>query len=153
MSTDEEGCESCGAVPAMLVEFTALIHFLVFAQVEQDRGVRCRECALALYRRHVSMTLVLGWWGVALLAVPLCIWRNRRALARVQHLGPVRNAGPAAGRFVVGVDGTIFDMGISERHGRPLDAGRPLRMRISSYTIVYVLIVLTIVVFIIHNSA
>lgn len=135
----------------MLVQFSALAQFLVYAQIERDEGVRCRECALALYRRHVSMTLTLGWWGLAVLGLPLCIWGNRRALARVRRLGPVQSMGTTAARFAVGPDGTTADTGTSQRHGRPLDAGRPLRMRISSYSIVYALVMLTVAIFVVHK--
>jgi hypothetical protein len=159
VSADDEGCESCGAVPATRVEFVTFIHVLFWAQIERDNGVRCRDCALALYRRYVSMLLVLGWWGPgAILGLPLCVWRNQQALARVHRLGPVQGACATAARFAVGRDGTIADAGTRTRSGArtrrcsPLDAGRPLRKRISSYVIVYVLIALCVIVFINHNS-
>jgi hypothetical protein len=152
VSTENESCDSCGAVPAMPVEFTALAHFLVYLRIERDRGVRCRECALALYRRQVSMTLALGWWGLGALGVPLCIGHNRRALARVRRLGPVQSAGESTARFAVGPDGSTTDAGALKRHGRPLDAGRPLRKRISTYSVFYALILLTVAVFIIRGS-
>jgi hypothetical protein len=151
---DIESCQSCGATPAIRVEFIALVHVLFWFQIERDKATRCRDCALALYRRHVSMILILGWWGLAQSweyhSVSGETNEHQRALEQVQRLGPPRQT---TVRFTVGKDHTIADAGPATHPGRscnPLDAGRPLRKRISSYLIVYALVALIVVIVVNH---
>lgn len=58
------GCQVCGAQPAAPVTVRAHQGMVVVMRTLTRRGVFCRTCGLAIYRKMTSETLVTGWWGL-----------------------------------------------------------------------------------------
>jgi hypothetical protein len=83
-----QGCEVCGAQPAAAVTVRAHQGMIVVMRTVTRRGVLCRTCGLAVYRKMTSDTLVTGWWGLfSLFVTPFVVLGNvlgaRSALRRL----------------------------------------------------------------------
>ena len=57
-------CQVCWGTPAAKVTFAQHIGIVVVWVNRRVRGVFCRDCAIALFRRQMNLTLATGWWGV-----------------------------------------------------------------------------------------
>ncbi|MEX0173859.1 LppU/SCO3897 family protein [Streptomyces sp. LMG1-1-1.1] len=72
-----EGCEVCGARPAVAATVRAHQGMVVVMRTVTRRGVFCRTCGLAVYRDMTSDTLVTGWWGLfSLVVTPILVLVN-----------------------------------------------------------------------------
>jgi hypothetical protein len=130
-------CGQCHRVPTARVRFASVVHLLVAWQTHVDDGPYCRDCALALFRRHMSITFVGIWWGPGALAFPVYVLLNYLAWSECRRLpAPQRRAstGWAAGR------GGLTPVSAPPVIGFPLDPGPPLRRRWTSLVPVAVLI-------------
>jgi hypothetical protein len=64
---DEElrPCKVClRRIPTAFVSFTEITGMLVVRQERRFFGLLCRACLGPLYRRYLTHTLLLGWFGV-----------------------------------------------------------------------------------------
>jgi hypothetical protein len=106
----EAACQICRAAPARSATFTQHIGAIVVWMNRPTTGVFCRDCAIAIFRREMNLTLMTGWWGMLSFAIlnPLTILSNLFQRARAGRLpAPVRSA-------------AVFP---------PLDMGRPVLLR------------------------
>ncbi|MEU2232008.1 hypothetical protein ACH4A8_01140 [Streptomyces vietnamensis] len=72
-----QGCEVCGAQPAAAATVRAHQGMIVIMRTVTRRGVYCRTCGLAVYRKMTSDTLVTGWWGMlSLFVTPFVVLGN-----------------------------------------------------------------------------
>jgi hypothetical protein len=98
----------CGATPAVQVTFRTVAALVVFGVTSTYRGVYCRNCGLALFRKRMNETLFAGWWGFIHFFINVwAITKNLDARSILMRLGPQTGA-PAA---------------------RGLDPGRPVFLR------------------------
>jgi hypothetical protein len=77
-------CQNCGEAGDLgFRRYRKVIGWIIFDHVENRAGYYCSACRGKLFRRHLALTLVLGWWGVlaALYRNPYAIGVNFRALA------------------------------------------------------------------------
>ncbi|HEX6489529.1 MAG TPA: hypothetical protein VF137_11760 [Candidatus Dormibacteraeota bacterium] len=58
------GCQVCGSTPAAEVNFRQHIGMILFWQNRRRGGRLCRDCAIAVFRRQMDLTLMTGWWGL-----------------------------------------------------------------------------------------
>jgi hypothetical protein len=118
-----DACMVCGAMPAARITLRSVVAFVVMGVTTTRRGVFCRDCGLAEFRRRMSMTLLTGWWGIIHFFINIfAILGNLSARSQLMRLGPpVRD--PAA-RF--------------------LDPGRPVFLRLGFIVSAGVAVVLVI---------
>jgi hypothetical protein len=85
----------CGATPATQVTLRSVVAMAVFGVTSTFRGVYCRDCGLAMFRKRMSATLLTGWWGILHFFINLgVVFGNLGERARLMRLGPpVRNPG------------------------------------------------------------
>lgn len=57
------GCQLCGATPAMKIQLRGHRGMLLVMQRLTYRGQYCRECGTARFREVQSKTMLYGWWG------------------------------------------------------------------------------------------
>ncbi len=70
-------CQSCGAIgPTKKLTFIRMIGLLVFAHFRTVKGELCAECAVKYFWEFSGMTLLLGWIGVSIFAIPLIFLVN-----------------------------------------------------------------------------
>ncbi|MFF5565032.1 hypothetical protein ACFY7Z_00240 [Streptomyces sp. NPDC012623] len=85
-------CGICGAGPA--VEATVRGHegMIIMMRSLRSRGLFCRSCGLATYRRMTSHTLAAGWWGLfSFFITPFVVLLNVvEARSRFRKLPPPR---------------------------------------------------------------
>ncbi len=87
------GCEVCGAMPAAPVTVRGHQGMLVVMRFLRRRGVLCRTCGLAVFRRMQADTLAQGWWGpLSLFITPVTLLVNLGALNRLRTLPPPATA-------------------------------------------------------------
>lgn len=79
-------CECCGYTPAVRVTFQSVASLAIIYSVGTRKGWMCRSCGLATFRQLVGRTLLLGWWGVGLFAIPVILLANALRLRRVLRL-------------------------------------------------------------------
>ncbi len=101
-------CMVCGGTPAISLTLRSVTAMVVVGVTRTFRGVYCRDCGLAMFRKRMNATLLTGWWGILHFFINLgVIAGNLGARAQLMRLAPpTRN--PA------------------ERH---LDPGRPVFLR------------------------
>jgi hypothetical protein len=85
----------CGATPAIPVTLRSVVAMVVVGVTSTFRGVYCRDCGLAMFRKRMSATLLTGWWGFLHFFVNLgVIAGNLGARAQLMRLAaPMRNPG------------------------------------------------------------
>jgi hypothetical protein len=83
-------CRFCGSTPAAHTTFQSFLTVIIYYQTGTLRGWMCRSCGLALFRRQMNRTLVGGWWGPGLIAIPIIMLANRLRLRRILKLAPPR---------------------------------------------------------------
>jgi hypothetical protein len=83
-------CQVCWATPAAKVTFAQHIGVVIVWVNRRVKGVFCRECAIALFRREMNLTLATGWWGVIsfFLGNPITIIYDLVQRARVARWKP-----------------------------------------------------------------
>jgi hypothetical protein len=82
-------CIVCGGTPATLITLRSVVAFVVMGVTTTQRGVYCRDCGLAVFRKRTSQTLLTGWWGIIHFFVNIfAIFNNLGARAQVMRLGP-----------------------------------------------------------------
>ncbi|MFJ9809919.1 hypothetical protein ACIRTB_17010 [Streptomyces sp. NPDC101158] len=82
-----QGCEVCGAQPAAAATVRAHQGMVVIMRTVTRRGVLCRTCGLAVYRKMTSETLVTGWWGLlSFFVTPFVVLGNLGARAAFRRL-------------------------------------------------------------------
>jgi hypothetical protein len=94
------GCQLCGATPAMKVVLRGNRGMLLVMQRLTYRGQYCRDCGTARFREVQSKTMLLGWWGYFSFVINtynvfhnMSVERELRGLGAPQ--GRVRAAKPA----------------------------------------------------------
>ncbi len=138
-------CQHCNRAPAAEVRFIWFVNIIFVGwQIEHDKGIYCTQCALTTHRACMTVVYLFGWWGIgSIISVPLCYILNRRALKKVERLGPTEPY--SAATFVVGEDRRAIE---SVAGSQPLNPGRQLRQRVSSYLILLVLAVTACILYI-----
>jgi hypothetical protein len=54
-----------------------------------ERGVYCRDCGLAVFRKRMSATLLTGWWGIISFFTNFgAVIGNLAARSELMKLGP-----------------------------------------------------------------
>ena len=93
--TGPAACIVCGATPAIPVTLRSVVAMVVVGVTSTFRGVYCRDCGLAMFRKRMSATLLTGWWGFLHFFVNLgVIAGNLGARAQLMRLAaPMRNPG------------------------------------------------------------
>jgi hypothetical protein len=83
-------CQVCWATPAAKVTFAQHIGVVIVWVNRRVKGVFCRDCAIALFRREMNLTLATGWWGVIsfFLGNPITIIYDLVQRARVARWKP-----------------------------------------------------------------
>ena len=83
-------CQVCWGTPAAKVTFAQHIGVVIVWVNRRVRGVFCRECAIALFRREMNLTLATGWWGIIsfFLGNPITIIYDLVQRARVARWEP-----------------------------------------------------------------
>jgi hypothetical protein len=117
-------CVHCGRQPTANVELRSNTGMVLTRRLAVVTGPYCRDCGLALFRRHMDHTLLLGWWGVtSFFGNFVAVARNVRAWSALRRLtAPV---GPP--------------------EQRPLDPGRPLVGRFGVWAVAAAVLVLALV--------
>ncbi|MER6073738.1 hypothetical protein ABT187_33870 [Streptomyces sp. NPDC001817] len=91
------GCDVCGAAPTAEVTVRGHQGMVVIMRQLHRRGVFCRTCALAVFRKMQSDTMAQGWWGpMSMLITPVVLLINLFTLARIRKL-PEPVAAPRPG--------------------------------------------------------
>ncbi|MEV4813081.1 hypothetical protein [Micromonospora avicenniae] len=125
--TDGE-CQFCGGQPAVRTAFQSVTSIVIFYVISSHRGWMCRSCGLAMFRHHANRSLLLGWWGVGVIAVPMLLLIDGFRLRRVLRLDPPRPT-----------------PGVAALSPVPLDPGKPVLARpgaILSIVLVSVIVLL-----------
>ena len=82
-------CRFCGSTPAAPVEFRAHRGMILLMQFISMNGPFCRDCGLAMFRKHTADTLWQGWWGfLSFFITPVIIMINLMQRPRVARLAP-----------------------------------------------------------------
>jgi hypothetical protein len=82
-------CQVCGGTPAIPVEFKSVVALVVFGITSTFRGIYCRDCGLANFRKRMSATLLTGWWGFIHFFINLyAIVTNLSARTKLMALAP-----------------------------------------------------------------
>ena len=56
-------CMVCGATPAIPITLRSVVAMVVFGVTSTQRGIYCRDCGIAAFRKRMNQTLLTGWWG------------------------------------------------------------------------------------------
>lgn len=90
------GCEVCGAVPAARVRIRGHQGMLIVMRNLWRKGTFCHTCALAVFRKMQSDTMVQGWWGpMSVIITPITLLINLFALSTIRKLpAPMAPLGP-----------------------------------------------------------
>lgn len=81
-------CEICGGAPAVKLRFRWMIAVVIAMQVTSEDAHYCRLCALARHREFSERSLLLGWWGLQGIAVPLVValnYSSARRAGQIEH--------------------------------------------------------------------
>src|SRR5689334_10649188 len=79
-------CQFCGARPAVFTTFESIASIVLIQIGKAHRGWMCRTCGLAMFRYHGNRSLVAGWWGVTVIALPIYLVKNYVRLQKVLKL-------------------------------------------------------------------
>ena len=76
-------CVRCGGTPTAKVEFFQITGWVIFAWFRHTKCSACRDCGIALGRKAVDRSLLLGWigpvgLGCMILAIPYNVFQLRR---------------------------------------------------------------------------
>jgi hypothetical protein len=77
-------CIICGSTPATNVDFRFVQTFLVWLQTGSLSGAFCRACGSEVFRDAQSRSLVRGWWGIGVVALPFFLVGNLVARRKVR---------------------------------------------------------------------
>ncbi|MGW2648647.1 LppU/SCO3897 family protein [Streptomyces sp. NPDC001393] len=81
------GCDVCGGAPTVEVTVRGHQGMVVIMRQLHRRGVFCRTCALAVFRKMQSDTMAQGWWGpMSMLITPVILLINLFTLAKIRKL-------------------------------------------------------------------
>jgi hypothetical protein len=84
-----EACMVCAGVPAARITLRSVVAFVVMGVTSTQRGVYCRDCGLAMFRKRMSATLLTGWWGIIHFFVNIgAIVTNLSARSQLMRLAP-----------------------------------------------------------------
>ncbi|OIK04020.1 hypothetical protein [Streptomyces monashensis] len=83
------GCDVCGAGPATRVTIRGHQGFLIVMRNLWRKGTFCQTCALAVFRKMQSDTMVQGWWGpMSMIITPITLLINLFALSKIRKIPP-----------------------------------------------------------------
>lgn len=83
------GCDVCGAGPATRVTIRGHQGFLIVMRNLWRKGTFCQTCALAVFRKMQSDTMVQGWWGpMSVIITPITLLINLFALSKIRKIPP-----------------------------------------------------------------
>lgn len=87
-------CATCGEVGLELKfrQYRRVIGMFIVDRVYRVAGYMCEDCRRYQFRRHMGLTLLLGWWGVL-----AALFRNPYAIA--VNVGAVFRAPPSPERL------------------------------------------------------
>ncbi|MGJ5755019.1 hypothetical protein [Streptomyces puniciscabiei] len=90
------GCDVCGAGPAARVTVRGHQGMLIVMRNLWRKGTFCQTCALAVFRKMQSDTMVQGWWGpMSVIITPITLLINLFTLSRIRKLpAPTAAFGP-----------------------------------------------------------
>ncbi|KOV66293.1 hypothetical protein [Streptomyces sp. MMG1121] len=90
------GCEVCGAAPAARVTVRGHQGMLIVMRNLWRKGTFCHPCALSVFRKMQSDTMVKGWWGpMSMIITPITLLINLFTLSRIRKLpAPTAAYGP-----------------------------------------------------------
>jgi hypothetical protein len=146
--SDSHVCAYCGRHPAAQATFRWLVTVVIVAQSEYEKKWYCRDCGLAIYRNFCERTLVGGWWGVQGLCVPLVLLLNH---VQFQHIRSLSLPAYQTASFSVDASGVAQVEKANAGRAAPLDPGKPMLQRWTTYIAPAVFAVL-IVGFLIFRS-
>lgn len=108
----EFGCYQCFREPAADVELRSNTGLVLGRRYSLVEGRFCRDCGLALYRKHMNHTLLLGWWGI------ISFFTNFAAIFKnIKGWGVIRSLDAPSG----------------QAEQPPLEPGRPMYARPGIY--------------------
>jgi hypothetical protein len=81
-------CELCGSHPAARKTFQSVTSIAILYIITTNRGTYCRTCGLALFRERTNRSLMAGWWGVGVIAIPILGLFNWLRLRTLLQLAP-----------------------------------------------------------------
>lgn len=82
-------CMVCGGTPAARITLRSVVAFVVMGVTHTQRGVYCRDCGLAMFRKRMSATLLTGWWGFLHFFINIgAIFTNLSARSELMRLAP-----------------------------------------------------------------
>ncbi|MER6731289.1 hypothetical protein [Streptomyces puniciscabiei] len=90
------GCDVCGAGPAARVTIRGHQGMLIVMRNLWRKGTFCQTCALAVFRKMQSDTMVQGWWGpMSMIITPITLLINLFTLSKIRKLpAPTAAFGP-----------------------------------------------------------
>jgi hypothetical protein len=84
-----EACMVCGGMPATRITLRSVVAFVVMGVTSTQRGVFCRDCGLAMFRKRMSATLLTGWWGILHFFINIgAVFTNLSARSQLMRLAP-----------------------------------------------------------------
>ncbi|MEH1165113.1 hypothetical protein V6V47_06980 [Micromonospora sp. CPCC 205539] len=122
-------CQFCGAQPAAHTQYQSVTSIVILYVISSQRGWMCRNCGLATFRHHTNKSLVGGWWGIGVIAIPIMLIANRLRLGRILRLAPPQPT-----------------PGVAAQLPAPLDPGKPVMTRSGGIVTIVVLASLVLVV-------
>jgi hypothetical protein len=91
MGDPRQRCSECGqhGDPLLFRRYRRVVGMVILDTIHSRAGYFCEECRSRLFKRHMALTLGLGWWGVLAL-----LFRNPWAIGvnLKSRSGPPRNA-------------------------------------------------------------
>ncbi|WBB68147.1 hypothetical protein [Micromonospora sp. WMMD812] len=113
----------------MRTAFQSVTSVVILYIVSSHRGWMCRSCGLAMFRHHTNRSLLGGWWGIGVIAIPIFLLFDRVRLRRVLRLDPPRPT-----------------PGVAAHSPVPLDPGKPVLARPGGILAIVLLTLLVVVV-------
>jgi hypothetical protein len=91
MGDPSQRCPECGqhADPLLFRRYRRVVGMVILDSIHNRAGYFCEACRKRLFKQHIGLTVLLGWWGVLAL-----VMRNPYAIAvNLKSLwAPPRNA-------------------------------------------------------------
>jgi hypothetical protein len=141
--SNPHACTYCGRQPAAQATFRWLVTVVIVAQSEYEKKWYCRDCGLAIYRTFCERTLVGGWWGVQGLCVPLVLFLNH---VQFQYIRALPLPAYQTASFSVDTNGIAKAEHTAAGHTAPLDPGKPMLQRWTTYIAPAVLVLLLLLI-------